>query len=424
MVSTTDRAVISVSELNSQAKEVLELLNYWVEGEVSGFKPLEAQRYYYVYFSLQDTSAKAVVQCAMRREAFASLGIDLADGQKILVQGKMSLMTQSGRAAFMVNAIELAGQGKMAAEIEKLKRVLQAEGLLSDERKRPLPKLPSRIGVVTSVHSDAWEDFKRHSIAKFPNIELVVADSFVQGQRAPHSLVVAIEALQQQAIDILVITRGGGSAEDLAAFNDEKVVRAIANSKIPTVVGVGHEKDVSVADLVSDVRASTPTNAGQIVTQYYEEATVNLQRLPGLFDRCAIRLFERYFQRLDEAAMRLQRSGTKYQALPHQLAQIASSLARFEHQLIQQNTSTLDSQSRRLNHAGMLLLWNAERKLAATKRHLDAVSPVAILSRGYSIVRSGGAIVRSSDSVESGQVVDIKLAKGRIEGTITQIHND
>lgn len=424
MQSTADRYVISVSELNSQAKEVLELLNFWVEGEVSGFKPMDSQRYFYVYFTLQDSKGKASMSCAMRRDEYVRLGSELENGQNILVKGKMSLMTQSGRAVFLVHNFEIAGQGKLAAEIEKLKLALQAEGLLAEERKRPLPSLPMRIGVVTSVHSDAWEDFKRHSIAKFPCIELVVADSFVQGPKASASLVTAIESMQQQPIDILVVTRGGGSVEDLAAFSDEKVVRAIAGSKIPTVVGVGHEKDVSVADLVADVRASTPTNAGQIVTSSYEEAAGSLGRIYGQLPVLGQRIYEQYFERVDEFGMRLHRTHTKFQSLPHQLSQFSAQLHQFRHQLISGNQSHLAVLHYKLVNTSRLHVERSKAELDGLNRQLQAVSPINVLARGYSITRVGGKIVTSPSQVKTDDVLEITLAHGKVQGKVIQEQDD
>ncbi len=424
MIDQLDRQVISVSELNSIAKEALEVMTFWVEGEITGFKPKDAQRYYYVYFSLQDPNGKAVLSCAMRRDAYTALGISLENGQKVEVQGKMTLFTQSGRAAFLVNHIEIAGLGRLAAELEKLKQKLQAEGLLSDERKRPLPSFPQRIGVVTAVTSDAWADFQRHSIAKFPVMELIVADSFVQGQRAPLSLAAAIQAMQQQSIEVLVITRGGGSAEDLAAFNDERVVRAIANSRIPTLVGVGHEKDISLADLVADVRASTPTNAGQIITKGYEEVQVNLSRSLSEISRWSHTTMERHYQKLDDLALGLNRTQQKYQSLPFKLAEAASRLQHQQHRLLENTGTTIRLLHQRQQLATRLLLQHQLQHLQSLERQLQAVSPLNVLARGYSIVASHDQIIRSSQQVKQGDTMNIRLSHGSIKGLITKIEDE
>lgn len=423
MPATLDRQIISVSELNSIAKEALEMMTFWVDGEVTGFKANDAERYFYVYFSLQDPNGKAVLSCAMRRDAYKLQGLELENGQKVVIQGKMTLFTQSGRAAFLVSQIEVAGLGKLAAELEKLKLKLQAEGLLSDERKRPLPTLPQRIGVVTAVTSDAWADFQRHTVAKFPVMELIVIDSFVQGHKAPSSLTTAIDAMQQQAIDILVVTRGGGSAEDLAAFNDERVIRAIANSRIPTLVGVGHEKDVSLADLVADVRASTPTNAGQILTKGYEEVQINLAHAFSAMQRWSGLTIERQYQRLDDFAQGLNRTQQKYQSLPFRLADVASKLQHQQHRLLENTTSILNLLSHRHELAGRLLMQRHTQQLQSIDRQLQAVSPLNVLARGYSIVSAHDEIIRSSRQIKQGDTMNIRLSHGSIKGLITKIED-
>ena len=255
-------------------------------------------------------------------------------------------------------------------------------------------------------------------------MELIVADSFVQGQRAPLSLVGAIEQMQGQSIEVLVITRGGGSAEDLAAFNDERVVRAIANSRIPTLVGVGHEKDVSLADLVADVRASTPTNAGQILTRGYEEVQVNLTHSVSALHRWSQAALERLYQRLDDLAIGLNRTQQKYQSLPFRLAEAASRLQHQQHRLLENTGSTLSLLLRRRQLAGHLLLERHTQQLQSLERQLQAVSPLNVLARGYSIVSSNDKIVRSSRQVKQGDTMHIRLSRGGIKGLITKIEDE
>lgn len=424
MTTSLDRHVISVSELNSIAKEALELMSFWVEGEITGYKPNDANRYYYTYFSLQDTTGKSVISCAIKRDAFSALNINLDNGQKVTVQGKMTMFTQSGRTAFLIEKIELTGQGKLAAELEKLKLKLQAEGLLSDERKRPLPLFPQKIGVVTSINSDAWADFLRHSVAKFPAMEIIVADSFVQGHRAPTSLVSAIRAMQKQPIEVLVVTRGGGSAEDLAAFNDERVVRAIAQSKIPTIVGVGHEKDISIADLVADVRASTPTNAGQIITKNYEDAVINLSHFHVAINRWSQQMLDKKYQQLDDLAIGLNRIQQKYQSLPYKLSEISSRLLHQHHRILENTSAKLDLLNSRQRAASHLLLERQDQKLQFANRQLQAISPLNILARGYSIVTSNNTIVRNSRQLKQGDTINIKFAHGAGRGLITKVEDE
>jgi exodeoxyribonuclease VII large subunit len=306
-----------------------------------------------------------------------------------------------------------------------------------------LPNLPQRIGVITSVASDAWADFQRHSIQKFPAMELLVADSFVQGPKAVSSLLRAIATMQTQNIEVLVITRGGGSLDDLAAFNDEKVVRAIAASRIPTLVAVGHEKDVSIADLVADVRASTPTNAGQILTSGYEATAHLLDRHNLTLRRYATNTVTRLAESLDGTMRQLNFTRHRYQSLPHQLRSLASSLQQHYFKLTQTQTISLANLKSRLYLAGqsathdritvlrnfngqlrsasVTVLQDQQQRLTATQRQLEIVSPLAILQRGYSLIEVNGQIVRSVAQVKQGDTMQVRLHKGRLRGLVTKV---
>jgi exodeoxyribonuclease VII large subunit len=417
-----ERQIFSISEVNGLAKELLEQLSLWVEGEVYDYKSAD-RRYYYVYFQLKDADGKTILPTIILPQTFDSLGFKLENGQKLLVHGKLTLFTKTGKYQFLADRLELAGAGQLAKELEALKATLQAEGLLAVERKRALPLLPQRIGVVTSTASDAWADFQRHSIVKFPLMELYVADAFVQGPKAVNSLLRAIELLQTQDIEVLVITRGGGSLEDLAAFNDEKVVRAIAASTIPTLVGVGHEKDVSIADLVADVRASTPTNAGQILTAGYEQALSQLQQRQQQLQRFGSLAIGQAAQDLDQAMRHLVHIRHKYQGLPFQLAGLASSLRQHYHQLTHTQSVYLAGLEQKFHVSGELLPQHAQQRLTAANRQLQAVSPLAILQRGYSLVEVNDQIVRSSAAVKQGDTMHIRLHRGGLRGLITRVED-
>lgn len=418
-----ERKVFSISETNSLAKELLEQLTLWVEGEVYDYKS-DDRRYYYIYFQLKDEDGKTVLPSVVLPHVYDGLGFKLENGQKVLAHGKLTLFTKSGKFQFMADRIELAGEGSLARELEKLKAKLQAEGLLATERKRPLPKFPQRIGVITSAASDAWADFQRHSVAKFPVMELYLADAYVQGNKAVNSLLRAISFMQQQDIEVLVITRGGGSLEDLAAFNDEQVVRAIATSKVPTLVGVGHEKDVSVADLVADVRASTPTNCGQILTSGYEQATQRLQQHDMRLHRFGQHSLTQAAQDLDAAMRHIVHVRTKYQGLPFQLQGLAARLQQQHHRLTDGNVVRLNMTREKLHLSTVTLQQRISQRLEADFKQLQVVSPLAILERGYSLVEVNGQIVRQSSSVRQGDTMNIRLHRGGLRGMVTRVEEE
>jgi exodeoxyribonuclease VII large subunit len=415
-----DREILSVGEVNGLAKEVLETMSFWVEGEIYDFKSANS-RYYYIYFQLKDQDGTMILPSIMLPPTFAGLDFDFDNGQKVIAHGKLTLFTKAGKYQFLVDTMELAGQGQLAKELERLKAALQAEGLFDDGRKRPLPPLVQKVGVITSATSDAWADFQRHSVDKFPLIELYLVDVYVQGPKAVNSILRALQLLQHQPLDVIVLTRGGGSLEDLAAFNDEKVVRAVAASSIPTLVGVGHEKDVSIADLVADVRASTPTNAGQILTKPYEQAVSTLLHQRSQLQRLAGSMVDQPGQELDQLMRHLLYSRHKYQALPYQLTTLASNLQRYWHQLTDGKAVLVQTLDQKLQASGQRLQIQSEQRLATANKQLQAVSPLAILQRGYSLVEVNDRIVRSSHQVKQGDTMHIRLHKGGLRGLITRV---
>ncbi len=420
--SSSDRQVFSIGQLNSLAKDMLETLSVWVEAEVSEFKGAHG-RYYYLYFTLKDTGGDFSLPAVVIRQNYPYIGAELVNGQKILAFGKLSLFTKSGSYQFVVNKIEAVGAGALAAQLEKLKLQLQKEGLLDQDKKRQLPNFPQRIGVVTSIVSDAWADFQRHTIDKFPLIELTVADTYVQGPQAPASILKALKSLQQRDIEAIVITRGGGSAEDLAAFNDEAVVRAIAGSPIPTLVAVGHEKDISIADLVADVRASTPTNAGQIITRNYEDAQLELHHLKQKIANLYRYQTSSYYQQLDHLLGSLSQVQHSYRSLPVRLDHLHQQLASSGQRLSLHNQSRLDQLRQSLQAVNQIPRMVAV-KLSALDKQLQSVSPHNVLARGYSMVTHQGQVVCNVHQLATGDTINIQLYQGKITSRIEQLHDD
>src|SRR4051794_28206286 len=307
----------------------------------------------------------------MPRGRFDALRLDLTDGERVHVFGRPELY--EARADFRLRALTLErfGLGAHLATIERLKAKLAAEGLLAAERKRPLPRLPRRIGLVTGNDAAAKRDVLTTITARFPAASVLVAETYVQGPKAAAAVVDALRRLcDEPDVDVVVLARGGGSFEDLLPFSDESLVRAVAAAPVPVVSAVGHEQDTPLCDLAVDVRASTPTAAARLVVPDAAELLQRLDRARGALGRGARGVVERRRQRLEQTHERLRR---------------APALA-------------VERKRARLEHSA---------------GRLRALSPRATLQRGYAIVRRGDAIVRSADAVAAGETIDVEVAEGR-----------
>src|SRR3989338_4785171 len=247
------KSVYSVSEVNSLARQTLENMSFWVEGEISSFKGLNSH-YRYVYFDLIDP------------QIYLSTSLDLKDGQKILALGNLTLWEKDGRYQMYLHKIEEFGEGLLLAKLEALKKKLQAQGYFDISRKKSLPSYPTNVAVITSKISDAWQDFKKHSIGRYGNLSVTLFDVPVQGENSAPQIIKALKRADKMNFDVIVLARGGGSLEDLASFNEEKLADAIFAAKTCIIVGVGHEKDVTIAQLVADIAASPPTDVAKIIT--------------------------------------------------------------------------------------------------------------------------------------------------------------
>jgi exodeoxyribonuclease VII large subunit len=373
-----DRKVYSVSAFNRGVADwLMRLPSLWVEGEVTELRRHE--RWGSVFFTLKDPGDGSCLPASIPRRTFDALDLGLADGERVHVFGRPELF--AGRAEFRLRAlsIERFGEGAHLAALERLKRRLAAEGLFAVERKRPLPRLPRRVGIVTGSDAAARGDLVATISQRFPPARIVVAETLVQGPRAAAGIVEALQALcREPEVDVLVVARGGGSLEDLLPFSDEAVVRAIAACPVPVVSAVGHEQDTPLCDLAADARASTPTAAARLVVPDVGELHERLARAHAGLERGARRLVERDGQRLE---------------LVHA----------------------------RLGRAPALLV---ERRRAALDRvgdRLRALSPRATLERGYAIVRSGETLVTESRSLEPGRRVDVELAAGSFGATVEDV---
>ncbi len=380
--------VISVSEFIAVLNETLGFAfpAVTIEGEVSSFKVNQGK---WVFFDLKDS--EATLNCFM---ALYQLKVPLEDGMRVRITG-VPRFTKWGKFSFTVRRVELAGEGELRRAFEILKARLSAEGLFRPERKRPLPRYPRRLGVVTSAQSAAYGDFIKILDARWGGLTILVADVQVQGALAPDQLVAAINYFNQLAepVDALVIIRGGGSLEDLQAFSTEAVARAVAASRTPTIVGVGHEVDVSLADYAADVRAATPTNAAQLVVPERREI---------------LAATDHYRHRLLSRAEQLQ----------HDLArQLDHSINRLEG-FVRLPREAVTRHQQVINWGMRSLVSDTTSKLALTQRLLRGFDPTATLARGYAIVRHGKAIVRSSKQVNAGDTIVIQLHRDSISSEV------
>jgi exodeoxyribonuclease VII large subunit len=396
-----DRTVYSVAAFNSGVGQWLSRLpTVWVEGEVTELRRHE--RWATVFFTLKDPADGSCVGVTMARGRFDALRLDLADGERVHVFGRPELYEQ--RAEFKLRAltIERFGAGAHLASLERLKAALAAEGLFADERKRPLPFLPRRIGIVTGNDAAAKRDVVTTIRSRFPPASVLVAETYVQGPRAASEIVAAIGALcEDPDVDVVVLTRGGGSFEDLLPFSDERVVRAVAECPVPVVSAVGHEQDTPLCDLAADVRASTPTAAGKLVVP-------ELPELYGRLDRAHAALARSVRRSLERDRQRLARSVDRLHAWPR------AAVDREQHRL----ERTRD----RLRMAPVLAVERKRAALENTAATLVALSPAQTLERGYAIVRTeSGDIAVSTDDVPLGTRVDVRLARGGFGAHVEEV---
>lgn len=362
-----DTTVLTVSEYIDLTNQTLDYAYPMVvlEGEVSQFK---VSRDKYVFFDLKDEGAS--VGCFMM---VFSLRVALEDGMKIRITAKPKL-TQWGKFSLTVHNLELVGDGALQRAFELMKAKLTKEGLFSDERKRPLPSLPRRIGVISSTGAAGYKDFITLAGKRWGDMHIDVADVRVQGERSPQQVAAAFDYFNQaeQPYDALVLIRGGGSLDDLQAFNDELVVRAVAGSRYPVIVGVGHEQDVTLADLAADVRASTPSNAAEILT-------------PNRYD----------FSRDIDLRLR-----SAVSTLKGSLRYLRESI---DAQLGSMRDLTIDTVIRR------------REDLAGVMARIDLANPAQLISRGYAVASSSaGVVVRSVSDVRTGEKVMIQLSDGTL----------
>jgi exodeoxyribonuclease VII large subunit len=372
-----DRKVYTVGAFNRGVADwIARLPTIWVEGEVTELR--RHPGWANVFFTLKDPADGACLPASIPRGQFDALRLDLLEGERAHVYGRPELFAAKGEFKLRALTIERFGEGDHLAALERLKRKLAQEGLFAEARKRPLPFLPRKIGLVTGNDAAAKRDVITAVTTRFPAARLVVAEAYVQGPRAAAAMVSALEDICVDEVDVVILARGGGSFDDLLPFSDERLVRAVAACPVPVVSAVGHEQDTPLCDLAADVRASTPTAAGRLV-------------VPDLAE---------LYARLDAARAALERGARR--ALEREQARV-------------------EALHDRLRAAPLLLVERKRAALENATARLRVLSPTSTLARGYAIVRGEDGIVRSSAELATGARVDVQLAEGgfgaRVEET-------
>ncbi len=396
---SSDRTVYTVAQLNRAARVVLEsgLGMVWVEGELSNLARPSSGHW---YFSLKDRDAQ--LRCAMFRARNLLTRFKPADGQQVLVRGRISLYEPRGDYQLVVEYMEEAGLGALQRAFEELKQKLAAEGLFAAEHKRPLPAAPARIGVITSPTGAAIRDILHILQRRFPAAAVLIYPVPVQGAAAAPAIVDALHLASARAeCDVLILARGGGSLEDLWAFNDERVARAIRASNIPVVTGIGHEVDDTIADFAADLRAPTPSGAAQLVVPDRQVWQARFGQLAQRFAAAIRRQLVDDTQQLQQLQQRLQRA--------HPGARL------------QQHAQRLDELEQRLLRAAQSQLRLAGSRLELLARALHGISPLATLGRGFAIVTRSidGAVLTQAAQAPPGTAIDVRLAQGRLQANVT-----
>ncbi|EQB2597512.1 exodeoxyribonuclease VII large subunit [Aeromonas salmonicida] len=442
-----EQQVFTVTRLNSAVRMILEqdLGLVWLTGELSNLAMPSSGHW---YFSLKDLGAQ--VRCAMFKGNNRRVAFRPQDGMQVLVQARVSLYEPRGDYQLIIESMQPAGDGVLALRFEELKRRLGAEGLFDEGRKRPLPREPRAVGLVTSATGAALHDMLTVLKRRAPDLPVFIYPTQVQGSAAIGQIVAAIALANSRAeVDVLIVGRGGGSLEDLWCFNEEVVARAIANSAIPVISAVGHEVDVTISDFAADLRAPTPSAAAELVAP---DQSARAQRLAHLWQRLVQamnrhqtaarhgfvllqkrldhqdpkRRLEQQSQRLDELSARLQ------QLLNQRLHQGERRLANLELRLQSKSPERLLAAGKRRHQLAQERLHaliakrqdQASHRLAMLTARLDGVSPLATLGRGYSITRTqSGDVINRAAQVNAGQTLVTTLAEGHLQVRVEEVHN-
>ncbi|WP_028455927.1 exodeoxyribonuclease VII large subunit [Chitinilyticum litopenaei] len=433
-LSSPSQGVVSVSELNRSVRQLLEgsLPVLWVAGEISNFKRYDSG---HCYFSLKDSAAQ--VRCVMFRNRAALLDFRPLDGLQVEIRAVVSLYEARGDYQLTVEAMRPAGSGALFAAFEALKKKLDAEGLFAASRKRALPAFPARIGIVSSPSGAALRDMLSTLRRRWPGIAIILYPSAVQGAQAPAELLAALKtASARNEVDVLIVGRGGGSLEDLWAFNDEALARAIAAAPMPVISAVGHETDFTIADFVADVRAPTPTAAAELASPDRAHWQQRLNMLDAQLARAMARTLGNRAQQLDQLGRRLRHPGETLRlqgmalqaiankarnAIHQQVSRSRLQLAQLERRLQRQQpdlaplTHRLERLQQSLHTAAHRQLGEQQQRLAYARIRLDTLNPRAVLARGYGYVTlDNGRLAASVAQLPPRTHATLHLADGEV----------
>jgi exodeoxyribonuclease VII large subunit len=384
----------SVSELTRYLRDLLEsddtLQDLWVRGEISNLAHPSSG---HLYFTLKDNTS--ALKCVMWRNSVLRLSFAPREGQAVEVHGSISVYETGGQYQIYMDQIRPAGEGALYQEFIRLKTRLEEEGLFDPDRKRPAPRFPHRIGIVTSPTGAALRDILNTLRRRYPAAEVILAPSPVQGEEAPPALIAAIQSLNRLVQpDVILLARGGGSIEDLWAFNDERLAYAIAASEAPVISGVGHETDFTIADFVSDLRAPTPTAAAELATPNRLDLKADLSE--------GIARLERSIQAITTAR------NWQVERLQNRLLQ------RSPITLVHSSRQRIDDLTLRINRTIVQMFTLRSTRLSGVQQHLSSLNPFSVLKRGYAVVtHPDGTLVHSISQIQAGNSLDVRLQDGK-----------
>ena len=439
--------IISVSEINRRAKSILEE-NFpfvWIQGEVSNFFSAASGHW---YFSLKDESSE--IRCAMFANKSHRITFEPKDGDHLVLNGTLSIFEGRGQYQIIAEHIELAGEGALLKAFEELKKKLLTEGLFDDSLKKKLPSYPRSIAVVTSPDGAVIQDIINVLSRRSPFFNLTVVPTLVQGEKAAPLICEALnKASNLENIDLIILARGGGSIEDLWAFNNEEVARAIVNCPIPLVSAVGHETDFTISDFVADIRAPTPSIAAEIISQPYSELKETLEGYQSYLLKSVESQFDSQRTRITNLIKRIRHPGDKLREIGQKVDYLETALIQEMHQKVsfkknqlnlsqlslQQNSPQnkvkeakvyLQNASKDLLKAFNLKIERKRKLLGELVATIEAVSPLSVLARGYSIISTEpeGKILSSSNQVKIGQTISAVLNKGSIKAEVKSKDKD
>ena len=444
-----EQSVISVSELNKKAKSLLEkgIPKLWIEGEISNLaKPASG----HMYFSLKDEMSQ--IRCAWFKQRQLQNTLNIANGSKMLALGKIGLYEPRGEYQFIVEKMEIAGEGDLKRKYEDLKKKLSAEGIFSEENKSELPNLPKKIGVITSPSGAAVQDILTVLNRRFPIIPIIIFPVAVQGEQAVPQIQNALEKANFRAdCDLLILARGGGSLEDLWAFNEEIVARAIFDSEIPIISAIGHETDVTISDFTADLRAPTPSGAAELAVPDQHDWIKSIDNISEKINTIITQQINSKSQLSDWINKRLsqispkmtvkrqiEKSNNLKKILSSSILQNLSKQDKNIHQLksnlnevsprlkIHTQLSRIKELNQKITSCSDHLLEGLNNRIKLASKTLNSVSPLRTLDRGYAIARDAKTknVIMSADTIEIENDIEVKLAKGEIKVTVIEKHSD